>query len=142
MGEPPQEVLDVLFAMSGGEEKREKKDQDLDDLLKSFETLVFGTRDRPNKGQEGNGGTDHHEEEHCPDDESSDETIQEDIEGYLQFIRDLGLGAETDTFLDPDLLKRAATGEISEEELVQLVLRKVDSDPSKDDPHNGTCQQQ
>lgn len=144
LGEPPQEILDILFAMTdihqeveiSGKKNLPKRNEELlsqkgiadspneasdmkngndrkiKDVLKSFESLIFGRR-----------GSNLEEDRKEEFDDNDEEIMKEDIEGFLKFLKGLGLtGNESGRFLNPEILMRSASGDISEEELIQLII--------------------
>lgn len=171
LGEPPQDVLSVLFESNfdvqqtqqqrGTNNKQRdgknltttnndsnQKGEDHDDgfslqkevehLLKNFEEIIFGeendekkqedertrTCERSGKDETGRNtvGTGNRSSDRDGDD---DDITKDDVQAFLKFLGGLGLtGDEADNFLDPETLMKAATGEIREEELVQMILEK------------------
>lgn len=91
-------------------------------LLKSLESLVFGMDKKEQTDSDiGKSGLSQNPKSNCSDED--EETMKEDIDGFVKFLKGLGLsGADTDKFLNPDVLMRAAAGDVTEEELIQLVF--------------------
>lgn len=183
LGEPPEEVLSVLFELTDSQQEKGEKnkeqngkaeesshtaekglgkglgkrgctsqnvdeksknekgdkdsrfiDEEIKSLLKNFEDLVFDKDDEKKQTDRrdatSNDGTttereDEDEEENCD---------QEDIQGFLRFLKGLGLsGNETEKFLNPEILIKTAMGEVSENELVQMILGNGLGETNKQD---------